>query len=95
MSVSRITFQGIAEAWIARGNGIPLPIIKLFNILKLVCEISSIGDIEIENILSLGCSLETENIDSIITLGLICENTDIGDIQPVNTFSISVIAVAS
>lgn len=88
MSASRRSFPGIAQAWIARGNGKQKPIVIVVNTLSVICDINFLGDINPIITLSVTCDLQGENVDAFVAISADCSIAVFGDINPVISLSL-------
>lgn len=90
MSVNRRTFPGIAQAWIARGDGKQKGFAINAKTLSVFCEIEFLGDVE--KIITLGetCTIDDGNANIFHPMSEICSiaitNSDADAIHILNTF---------
>lgn len=87
MSASRRSFPGIAQAWIARGNGIPVPFTLTVKSLVASCDIAFLGDINPEITMLVSCEIDSDNIDTFLDILVNCSTTILGDINPTVTMN--------
>ncbi len=84
----RTAFPGIAEAWIARGDGKQLPFAFNAKTLSTLCDIAFIGDVNPTITFAVACEIDKNNVEDFITMGASCDTSFVGDVNPIINMSI-------
>ncbi len=88
MSASRRSFPGIAQAWIARGNGKQIPNFIDAKSLSVLCDIDFIGDTPITHTLAVMCEIIEPPPNFTQTMVLVCGFQFTGDVNPVHDLDV-------
>lgn len=95
MSENRRTFPGIAQAWIARGDGKQKAFAFNAKTLSVFCDVDFLGDIAPLITLSEFCEVGFDGIKTDINIDTICATSKTGDIEPPIILSVQCAVIIS
>jgi hypothetical protein len=95
MSVDRRSFYGIAEAWVARGDGKQKLLPRSAKILDVFCDISFVGNVNPLLILAETCEINKGDAKHFFDVDVTCSiatlNSDVDGTHSFNTFCFVVV----